>query len=143
MGLLTDVLIADAAEAKLICEIWPRERRWPAIETKGLDNSKFAALAAAWGDHELSDTLESGGYIAATRSDEGPWVFVFPDSFRDRIAAIEPARIPEIAKAWSGQRELELDGWKADDLDGPLLQLREFAARAVKQGKSLLLWMSL
>lgn len=143
MGLLTDVLIADAAEAKTISVLWPRQKNWPAIQTKGLDNSKFAALASAWGDHDLADALESGGYIAATRSEEGPWVFVFPNSFRDRIAAIEPARIPEMAQTWSKQKELKLDGWKAGDLESPLLELREFAVRAIQQGKSLLLWMSL
>jgi len=143
MGMLTDFILAEPSDATAICRSWPQRDKWPCLRMTWLDNSMLAALALAWNDESLAEKLESGAPVAAKTTNEGPWVFCLPDDFRDRLAALTPEQAPAVAQAWAQQEAPQSGGWAADNLEPILDNLREFAQRAVREGKSILLWVCL
>jgi hypothetical protein len=142
MALLTDILIASDTDAGAIFERYPAQKNWPAVELRGLDNTKLAALLRAFGDAEDASMLEGEGCIAVS-SEGGPWVFLLPDSFRDRLANSTARNSSDIAARWVQDEELAFDGWSAADV-APLVDiLRSHASQAAAASKKLVLWMSL
>ncbi len=142
MGLLTDLIIALPETTPAIVQEYPEHRKWPVLEMKGVDNAALAALASAWGDAKLADILETSK-ILATRGDNGPWILVVPDSFRDRLAAVKTENIPKLAEVWINQGDMKYGGRNSADAEMLLLSLRDFALTAIEMRKPLLLWMSL
>ena len=143
MGMLTDYIIAERSDAAAIGRSWPQPQEWPCLQMTWLDNSMLAALAMAWNDKSQAEKLESDAPVAGKTTNEGPWVFCLPDDFRDRLAALMPNQTSTLAEAWAQQEAPQSGGWTAADLEPLLGNLHEFAQRAVREGKSILLWVSL
>lgn len=141
MGMLTDLIIAEPEMAQTIVQEYPQQQEWPVLQLKGVDNAALAALALAWGDTKLAETLEDGKGFIGER--DGPWVIVVPDRFRDRLAAVRTEDIPDLAGVWITQGDMPYGGWEKSDVEALLPELRNFAVEAVKLGKPLILWMSL
>ena len=143
MGLLTDFIIADPSEASAIFATPKPWEHWPTLQSKGLDNSALAALAQALGDEEQALSLEAGETLIQMRSDEGPWLFLLPDSLLRRVADMPDNERPALLARWAGQDEMTLGGWTEEDVGNAFAALRPWFQRALESGKPLLLWMSL
>lgn len=140
--MLTDILIAAQGEAATILEQYPRQKGWPSLELKGLDNAKLAALLGVLGAANEAAALEGEGCLAASNQD-GPWVFVLPAVLRDTLAVLPEAEFRAVAERWAAHEELAFDEWSAEDVEPGIGMLKAHAERAVEAGKDLLLWMAL
>ncbi len=142
MALLTDLLVASPIDANDIFSRYPQSKEWPALELKGMDNIKLAALLRALDEDQDALALEGEECIAASASG-GPWVFVLPDTFVVRLATHRSDETNSIASSWAEDEELAFDGWTAEDVAPAVNLLRSHAQLAMESNKSLILWMSL
>ena len=147
MGLLTDLVVADVAEAQEVLAAPNHEPRWPALDTKGIDYIYLSVLAfilkgqAADADSVVAYSqqfteLASGG-------EDGPWVFQLPQDLVSGLTAIQDSALPTIADQWSKSDEMQAAGANPSDLIEALTAMRALASEAVAKGKALLLWMCL
>lgn len=139
--MLTHLIIAAHSDAEAICLNWPQAQKWPGLQMAGLNTGLFPALAMAWNDKSQAERLGADALVVTMAGQQGPWVFHLPDDFRDRLAALTPDEFPTLAQAWAQEEELQDFGWTAVDLEALLAKLQEFASRASRERKSLLLWM--
>lgn len=142
MAVLTDILIAPPNDASAIVAQWPGSKNWPAFETTGLDALVLAELAEALDRPSLATAIRNLAPSAGDNAD-GPWVFVLPTEFRDRIAGIPAGRIGALAQAWSDKEETRAGGLTSQAAEQLVLGLQALAARARDGQKPLLLWISL
>ena len=95
-----------------------------------MDNSALAALAQALGDEEQALSLEAGETLIQMRSDEGPWLFLLPDSLLRRVAELPDNERPALLARWAGQDEMTLGGWTEEDVGNAFAALRPWFQRA-------------
>ena len=141
MGMLTDLIIAEPTAAQQIIREYPEQQNWPVLQMGRIDNAALGALAMAWGDAKLGQTLEEGNLTAGDSG--GPWLLLLPDNFRDRLAEVRTEDISDLAAIWITQGDMAFGGWDQEIAAEALKQMRDFAIKAVKTNKPLLLWMSL
>jgi hypothetical protein len=147
MSVLSDLLIADKAEAREIGECDTPVREWEGIELKALDPVRLSTLWAILTDVtgvESVVALTSRFTLLYEASDDGPWVSEVPCELRERLsplAALEPEEIEPIARAWAATEEMQ--GWEYADVEETLREISDLADTARLMGKDLLLWISL
>ena len=145
MGVLTDLIVADEAQADEIGRTHPKTRS-PAVTLKGFDQIKGATL---WCILKGEDTRSTDRVLALSdqftclyqRDDGGPWIYRFPDAFTKLLTEIDDSRFDEFAVEWSKTDEFE--GWPLDDIRFFLEALYDTAASAEASGKSILMWVCL
>jgi hypothetical protein len=140
--MLTDILIASKDEASTIFDQYPQRKDWSSLELKGLDNFKLAALLTVLGSTAEAEALE-GEECLITSNEDGPWLFLLPIAFRDKLAALPTSEFRAIAVRWVAHEELAIDRWSVEDVEPGISMLSEHAKKSVEAGKDLLLWMSL
>lgn len=147
MGLLTDLVVADVAEAQEVLVASNHQPRWPALDTKGIDYIYLSVLAfilkgqAADADSVVAYSqqfteLASGG-------EDGPWVFQLPQDLVSGLAAIQDSALPTIADQWSKSEEMQAASADPSDVTHGLTAMRALAREAVASGKAVLLWICL
>ena len=145
--MLTDLLAANPEEADAILSTNGHASIWPTLEAHTVDQVKLATLAlilrgttpesAAVGKIvESFEGLASGG-------EDGPWIDRVPNELVQGLAGLSADRIDEVAAKWGSTEEAKLDRWEQADIAVFLQELSAFAASAVAQNKSLLLWVCL
>lgn len=143
MAVLTDILIALPDDAPAIVAQWPGSKNWPAFETTGLSSLVLAELAQALGQARLGKAIQDLAPSSAGDKTDGPWVFVLPLEFRDRIAEIPESDIGKLAQAWSDGEEAGGSGLTPQAAEDLLRGLHALSARARDSQRPLLLWISL
>lgn len=140
--LLSDVVVADVSEAQEICRAGRAQLdHWPRIESRGVDNLMFAALWEVLTDGTGGRSLMDGDeHVLHVENGGEQLVFHLPDDLRDRLAALTKDQIGPIAARWVEHEELSFDNVTVDVVEPYLVQLADFARRAVQSNKSLLLW---
>ena len=145
MGVLSDLIIADSADAMEINRAGgAHSSRWPVLESKGIDTIKLGTLATI-----LLGAADDGSYMGDTSSlldqlsDEGPWVFLVPRELVTAIAKLSPSQNDAIARRWGETEEFQLEGWPIDEIQEYLAELVAHCQKTKQQEKDLLLWMSL
>jgi hypothetical protein len=73
-------------------------------------------------------------------SDEGPWIFRFPEDLIQSLANLEDSAVPAVARGWW---ELVADQLVADDCERIVKDLRRLAVNAVQSNKSLFVYIAL
>lgn len=140
MGVLTEFIVADVAEAARVSD---QRDDLTCIAAKGIDQVRMGTLYAilTGTNHDLV-TEESFVHKA---SDDGPWVQLVPVEMVRRLAAMSDQELPGIADAWSATEEFrsKYSRWAREDIDGLLRQLRSASAEAVEHDKALLMCTSL
>jgi hypothetical protein len=159
MGILSDLVVADRAEAAAIGASVGRES-WPSLESKGFTVLEVGLLhfvltgqdpdapanpptsvKSRFDGKEHPVTLGSK-YTAdfeCLYDHRESWVHEVPASLVDELA--KATRLKEVASKWAEFEELE--GGDPEDLAGVLAELQRLARLARAQEKSLLLWTSL
>ncbi|TDK31263.1 hypothetical protein E2F50_20175 [Rhizobium deserti] len=143
MAVLTDILVAPAADAPAIISEWPNSKKWPALQTTGLDWLVLADLAEALGQSALAQSIENLDPSSSADETQGPWVYVLPTELRDHIASIASSDLSTVAEAWSDKGEANARGLTAKDAERLLLEIQPLAVAARDSGKPMLLWVSL
>lgn len=143
MAVLTDIIIAPAADVPAIIHEWPGKKRWSAFETSGLDWLVLADLASALLQPGIARSIEEQDPSAEADSSDGPWLYVLPTEFRDRIADIGATELDAVAAAWSGGEEASNRGLDTEPAKRLLLEIRRMAVQARSEQKPILLWVSM
>ncbi|WP_105436354.1 hypothetical protein [Neorhizobium tomejilense] len=143
MAVLTDILVAPATDAPAIISEWPNSKRWPSLQTTGLDWLVLADLAEALGQAALARSIENLEASSSADETKGPWVYVLPTELRDHIASIASIDLSTIAEAWSDKEEAKARGLTAQDAQRLLLEIQPLAVSARDGQKPMLLWVSM
>jgi len=143
MAVLTDILIAPEHDVPAIMAEWPGAKKWLALETTGLDGLMLTELAEAFDQPVLARAIEDLAPSAAADEAAGPWVYVLPIDFRDRVAGISKPDLGTIAKSWAEREEASLMGLTPEIAEGLLRDLQNLATEAQAREEPLLLWVSL
>ena len=83
MGVLTDLFVADPAQAEEIGRTYPKAGS-PAVELKGFDQIKGATLWSILGGEDIRSTdrvVDLSGQFECLYEggDDGPWIYRFPE----------------------------------------------------------------
>jgi hypothetical protein len=137
-SMLTDILIASIDDAPEILSAASGD--WPRLQFNSLDNMALAGLWSALGGTTQAD-FEGEKYLLAHTQEQ--WVFEFPQDFVNRLSAVQPGAVAEVAMSWAKHDELVHMGADGPGVEPVVEAMSEFARQAIGQGKSLLLFMCL
>lgn len=148
MGVLADIIVANRDEAAAINAAGGDHlRQWDCLESKGIDTIKLGTLSQILANRSPDDVDTvvkfMTGDLLDQSSDDGPWIYLVPDSLRDALAALDEDTEESVASKWARTEEFQLDRWLDEDVNEYLHDLVLRARKARETGKSLLLWMSL
>jgi hypothetical protein len=138
MGVLTDIVVAHAAEAENVLRADVPSEAFDGIDANGIDHVKLGTL---WellsGKSDAVDEVVQMPLLAGDEED-GPWVFQIPPALVASLAALDDGAIESTASAWARTEEF-LD-WHPSDVVTVLRELCGAAQRATAQAKDLLMW---
>lgn len=140
MGVLTDFVVADDSDAQRLGD---ERDAFDGIDAKGLGQVEMGTLYAILSDTEYDESfLVDDSSFAYTASDDGPWVQRVPGDMVRRLAAMADEDLPRIAEAWSQTEEFDPKyfGWKREDIDTFLPEIRRLAQQAIQEKKTLFMW---
>ena len=146
MGVLTEIYIADVADAPALRDHLRRDDRWTGIDVKGQSEITLSEL---W--HVLNPSVSAseveGEFKLLTDDDaEGPWVYLIPEELAKTIGETKDEELPRIHKAWLDQEEMSGNVMDDGDAACVLAQLKDLvslARTATTQNKTLLMWVCL
>jgi hypothetical protein len=143
MGVLTDFVVADRADAQRVCDSDCPSQDFAGLDAKGIDTVKLSTLHAilTGGEFDASfmgDTLCSGG-------EDGPWVFEVPADLAQRLAKLGARQLRSVGAEWDATEEFspKYDNWPAEAVQQVLRDLAALRRRAAGEGKAVLMWMCL
>lgn len=141
---LTDFVIADRADARLVCDSACPSDKFDGLDAKGIDPVKLGTLYAVLTDTEYDENFIAGPPLC-DGGDEGPWVREVPIDLVQRLAQLNASQIRTAATKWAETEEFspQYDNWSPEEVHEVLTELAKLCRRAVAVKKSLLLWMSL
>jgi len=142
MGVLSDVIVASAAEAQRVLDVDSGARPWPWAPMKGIDHVKLGQLEAVFRGGAYDPGFVEACELLAS-ADESVWVFRIPDILTDQLARLGPSAMKAPASEWAKAEEFALDRWTPQQVEEALSELASLAVKARATGKDLLLWMSL
>ena len=87
MGVLSDLVIAPAGAAAAICRSTTPARDFGGVDIKGIDTIKLSLLHAQLTGEDVDSLLPAYDPIVSA-SDDGPWVFMLPVAFVQRLATL-------------------------------------------------------
>jgi hypothetical protein len=118
-GILAGLFIASEAELAAWNLRRPTPAQWPAVELKWLETVKLGTLEAIVRGVPY-DSIDQGSLHNVVRDGgkEGPWVSLVRPDLVVGLAALDPARIREIAANWA-----DTDEWKPRPSDAPDLRV--------------------
>jgi hypothetical protein len=140
MGMLVNVVVADAEDAGSIIESEKPVEEWKGFEAKGLDQAKFAMLHALLSGELFDDALDECGPLYSA-SDEGPWLMKLPDDSVAQLAELDEDALDEVGEELAATEEFEEDGWSVDEVKGFVTALADLAGVARAQGRAMFVWM--
>jgi hypothetical protein len=147
MGIITDFVVAETAEAKAVLAEAAPTKRWAGVEAKGIETIKLSTLKFILDGKSLDVNsvvaYHSGIKELASRGADGPWVFLVPPELTRQLASLSANDVARVAAAWHKTEEFQLDRWPQSDVQALLVELRQLAERAEKSHRPLLLFMSL
>jgi hypothetical protein len=144
--MLTDLIAANPEDADAILGTQGHATVWPTIEAKSVDHVKLASLAFILrglppDDAPVIEYMKQFKEIGNS-SEDGPLLSQLPRDLLDQLATITSSHFDALGSAWANTEEAQRDGWSASEATALLQELSAFAASAIAQSKSVLLWMS-
>lgn len=142
MGVLTDFVVADLADAQKVCDSSAPYRDFDGLDAKGIDPVKLDTLLAVLRGEAFHPVTHN---LLSSRGEEGPWVFEVPPDLVQRLAALTAQQLEVTARQWAATEEFSprYDNWPLEAVQEILNELAALSKRAVAQSKSILMWMSL
>ena len=141
MQVLTNIVIGDSSDAEAIGASLCPVDEWRGIEIKGIDLAKIAMLQAVLTGQTFDEAFDEYRPILAA-SDEGPWVFRFPDAPLEKLAALEEEALERVGEEWAATEEFEDNGYPVEEVQAVLEELSDLAKMCISQGKAIFIWMS-
>lgn len=142
MGVLSDLVTAPADAAAAICRSTTPARDFGGVDIKGIDTIKLSLLHAQLTGEDVDSLLPAYDPIVSA-SDDGPWVFLLPVAFVQRLATLGATERSAAGAQWARAEEFALDGWSPSDVDAVLTTICAEARSAETAGKELFLRMAL
>jgi hypothetical protein len=143
MGVLTDLVIADIAQAQSVAASNAPARDFGGLDAKGIDPVKLCQLKALLLAKPYDGSWVSDFRLVAGDKDEGPWVMIVPGDLVAAIAALPDSELHSTAINWHASEEFQADRWNAPDVETRLKEIHHLARKASSAGKAVLMWMSL
>ncbi len=145
MGVLTDFVIADLADAQKVCDTscqYQGFAGFAGLDADGMDTVKLSSLHAILNSEGVSSSMH---HTVCSGGEEGPWVFEVPPDLVQRLAALSVQQLEVVIPQWAATKEFspEYDPWSLEEGQEVLKVLVPLCKRAVTQGKSVLMWMCL
>lgn len=141
---LTDFVVANRADAQLVCDSTCPSEEFLGMDAKGIDTVKLGTLNAILTGTEFDPQFVSRDELA-TGGEDGPWVFEVPTDFVHRLAVLDAEQLRAAAVQWAKTEEFssEYCNWSPEEVHQMLQDLTRLSVRAVAERKSVLMWMSL
>lgn len=147
MGVQTDVVIADLADAPAVAATATPTDQWPGFTCNGFDHVQLCTLLSLLRTNDPG--LAFDRYLAlvqpaAVGGEDGPVVMaVGADQVAELVALtrLSDESFENVARVWGTTPELM--AWSAADVRGVMRDLGTFAETALAQRKCMLLWQSL
>ncbi len=143
MGSLTELVIADIAEAADVARTLSPTEKWKGIDAEGLDQGKLSTLRSIVTNQEYEDDWIDEFRFLAGNQEEGPWVFVVPDALTTGVAQFPERRLKAAAKQWARTEEFQMDEFSLEDIESRLKELYRLFQSAKAAKKSVLMYISL
>lgn len=143
MGNLTDLILGTEEELSAVDPDNIPINVLPGLDIKGTDIVELATLCATVTATDFDSAFERFLPVSGQESEEGPWVFRFPEEFIRALNAASPADITRFASEWAETEEVRMSGWAADHVAERLGAIVAFASKAQSVGKPVHIWMSL
>ena len=142
MGVLTDFVVADVADAERVGEAHVPSREFDGIDAKGIDQILMAELYATLTGSELdSDFLQNEESFLYKGPEETRWVQLVPADLVERIAKLSEFEINRVGRDWfAASKEFRYTGWTSVGATGFLREFQLLCKRAVAEKKSVLMW---
>lgn len=143
MGVLTDFVVANRDEAKLVGETDVPSAVFDGIDAKGIDQVKMATLHSILTQTEYDpDLLATDESFLYTGSEDGPWVQALPDTMIARLADLSVFETKRVAQEWFATEEFQpkYSGWSVDDVAAFLTEMTRLARVAVSENKTVFMW---
>ena len=143
MGVLTDLILGSAEELAAVDADDVPINVLPGLDIKGTGLIELATLYAIATRTEVEAGLDSFPPVSGEESEDGPWVFRFPDELVEALAQASPAEVKRIAAEWSQTEEVMQSGWPAAEVAQRISEMIAFAVKAKASGKPVHVWTSL
>ena len=136
MAILTDIFVSSPADAQRYEALEPKRSGGPfeLVQFKGLTSLEFGTLWAIINDEEFDFDKHA---LESLAPEENTWLFRFPPVFVQKLAALTPAAVKEVAAAWADTEELQWDPSEAEEV---IVELVRLAKLASSPSKGLYLW---
>jgi hypothetical protein len=141
MTFTADFVLADKREARQVAASAAPADAWPGVSYKGLNCLDMAALYGALLGKASEDDIFALFYDSFEQligPDEGVDLRLFPADFTALLAAVAPARLGPVARAWRAAEEA-VHRWTSQGTEEALAGLCQLARRAVHRQKPILL----
>lgn len=142
MQVLTNIVIGDLSDAEAIGESLCPIDEWRGFEIKGIDLAKIAMLQAVLTGQTFDEAYDEYRPIVAI-SDEGPWVFRFPNAPLEKLAGLEEEALEQVGEELAATEEFEESGYPVEEVQAVLEELSDLAKVCISQNKAMFIWMSL
>ena len=148
MGIITDFVIADQAEAKAVLSEPAPTRRWPGIEAKSIDTIRLATLSAIISGKPLDvDSVVAYSEkftLLVSSPDNERHVVLLPADLVESLGKLKPESMTSVARAWLRTEEFQLDGsWEEKDVLEIVRMLHKLANDSLRAKRPVLLFWSL
>lgn len=140
MGILTNIIAAEADEVEAIGESQQPIDEWSGIELRDIDTARIATLhSLVTGDpFDAAVAYYEPVYVSA---DEGVLVLRLADEVKERLAELEEDALDAVAIELIATEEFEYTGWDTEEITAMLASLADLARLAESQGQVLFVWM--
>jgi hypothetical protein len=91
MGVLTDFVVADCADAQRVCNSDCPSQDFVGLDAKGVDTVKLGALHAVLTGGQFDPLFMANA--VCTGGEDGPWVIEVPNDMVQRLAALDAQQL--------------------------------------------------
>ena len=143
MEVLTDLILGTKEELAAVDPEDVPINVLPGLDIKGTGLIELSTLYAIATGTAFDPALDSFPPVSGEESEDGPWVFRFPDELVEALSSATPADIKRIAMEWSQTEELQQSGWPEAEVAQRLSEMSAFALKARAAAKPVHVWTSL
>jgi hypothetical protein len=144
MGVLTDFVVADRADAQRVCDSSCPSRDFDGLDAKGIDTVNLGTLHAILTGGEFDPSFMSGP-PCCLRGEDVPLVCEVPQDLVLRLARLTAVQLQSAGEKWAATEEFspQYGNWPGEAVQQVLRELAALCKRADEEGKAVLMWMCL
>ena len=143
MSSLTELVIAELADAEDVARAASPTESWKSIRIEGLDQEKLSTLRSIVTNQAYEDEWIDDFRFLAGDPEEGPWVFAVPEALIAGVANFPKNRLKAAVKQWSRTEAFKMDDWSLEDIEDRLKQLYALFQEAKQLRKTVLMYISM